>query len=254
MGIRDRAVPVDPRLRPTPDDGRRGATWLVLASDGPAARLGADAPGRRVRVLANPRRFRDVLLAERPSIVVCAQPPAGARELGLVVAERRRRAGLRAVLLAPPEAVSERLAALALGFDDALLTTTPVAELAGRLALLEAGARREPHTDTVVFVAPGLELDHAAHLRRRDGAVVHLRPKEFGLLAMLAGRPGLALSRRQLIDGVWGSGHQGGARTVDVHVRWLRSKIEPDPGHPVHLVTVWGVGYRLDAPSALTGS
>jgi DNA-binding response OmpR family regulator len=248
VSIPDPADPVDRRFRPNRDPERSGATWLVLASSGPAAALGAEAPDRRVLVLADPRHFRDLLLAERPGIVVCTQPPAGARELELVAAERRRRAGLRAVLLTPPEAVSERLAALALGFDDALLTTTPVTELAGRLALLEAGSRREPHTDAVVFVAPGLELDLAAHALRRDGLVVHLRPKEFGLLAMLAGRPGRALSRRQLIDGVWGSGHQGGARTVDVHVRWLRSKIEPDPGHPVHLVTVRGIGYRLDAP------
>ncbi len=165
-----------------------------------------------------------------------------------MAAERRRRADLRAVLLAPPAAVAERLAALALGFDDALVTTVAVAELAGRLALLEAGARSEPNVDTVVPVAPGVDLDLSGHMLRRDGDVVRLRPKEFGLLAMLASLPGRALSRRQLIDGVWGSGHQGGARTVDVHVRWLRSKIEPDPGHPVHLVTVRGVGYRLDAP------
>jgi DNA-binding response OmpR family regulator len=76
--------------------------------------------------------------------------------------------------------------------------------------------------------------------------VVHLRPKEFGLLAMLAGHPGRAWTRRQLMDRVWGPGHAGESRTVDVHVRWLRSKIEPDPAHPVRLVTVRGVGYRLD--------
>jgi DNA-binding response OmpR family regulator len=88
----------------------------------------------------------------------------------------------------------------------------------------------------------------AAHELRRGGAIVHLRPKEFGLLATLAAHPGRAYTRRELLDRVWGSGHGSGPRTVDVHVRWLRSKIEPDPEHPLHLVTVRGVGYRLDPP------
>ncbi len=81
---------------------------------------------------------------------------------------------------------------------------------------------------------------------RRSGTLVHLRPKEFQLLSVLASHPGRAYTRRQLLDQVWGTGHDGDPRTVDVHVRWLRSKIEPRPEAPVHLVTVRGVGYRLD--------
>ena len=62
----------------------------------------------------------------------------------------------------------------------------------------------------------------------------------------MGAHPGRAYTRRELLDRVWGLDHRAGARTVDVHVRWLRSKLEPDPEHPVHLVTVRGVGYRLD--------
>ena len=239
---------LDPRPRPADDGGRDRAAWLVLAAEGPATELAGHAPPGTVRILADPRRFRDILLAERPRVVVCAQPPAGAAEVDLVAAERRRRSGLRAVHLAPPDASDARLAALSLGFDDALLATTGAAELAGRLHLLEARARATPGGRSVLVVAPGLELDLAAHELRQDGEVIHLRPKEFGLLAMLAGHPGRAWTRRQLIDRVWGPGHAGESRTVDVHVRWLRSKIEPDPAHPVRLVTVRGVGYRLDGP------
>jgi two-component system response regulator RegX3 len=65
---------------------------------------------------------------------------------------------------------------------------------------------------------------------------------------MLAAHPGRAYTRRQILDRVWGADHDGDPRTVDVHVRWLRSKIETDPEHPIHLVTVRGVGYRLDPP------
>jgi DNA-binding response OmpR family regulator len=229
------------------------AAWLILALDGPAIEVPAHVGSPVVRVVADPRRFRDLLLAERPRIVVCAQPPADREALDIVAAERRRRTTMRAVHLAPPQSVAARLAALELGFDDALATTTPTAELVGRLAWLDARARARPGTQLLLPVADGLELDLAAHELRRDGAVVHLRPKEFGLLALLASHPGRAYTRRELLERVWGPGHEGGMRTVDVHVRWLRSKVEPDPEHPVHLITVRGVGYRLDTAPALTG-
>ena len=75
--------------------------------------------------------------------------------------------------------------------------------------------------------------------------MLHLRPKEFGLLALLAAHPGRAYTRVELLDRVWGS-PRGTGRTVDVHVRWLRSRIESDPEQSVTLVIVRGVGYRLD--------
>jgi DNA-binding response OmpR family regulator len=228
--------------------GRERVAWLVLATEGPALELPGLAPDTRVRVTDDPRRFRDVLLAERPRIVVCCEPPAGADDLAIVLAERRRRSRLRAVHLAPPDAATQRLAALAAGFDDALTTATSGSELAGRLGWLEARASAKPSANPTLAVAEGLELDMTAHELRRGETTVHLRPKEFGLLAILAAHPGRAYTRRELLDRVWGSGHGSGPRTVDVHVRWLRSKIEPDPEHPVHLVTVRGVGYRLDPP------
>jgi DNA-binding response OmpR family regulator len=122
-------------------------------------------------------------------------------------------------------------------------TVDPV-ELLGRIRLLDDRARARP--DGVMVVAVGVTVDMAAHAVRRDGALVHLRPKEFQLLAMLAAHPGRAYTRRQLLDRVWGPDHAGDPRTVDVHIRWLRSKIEVRPDRPAHLITVRGVGYRLD--------
>jgi two-component system response regulator RegX3 len=228
--------------------GQARTAWLVLATDGPAFELPGLVAGISVRVTADPRRFRDILLAERPRIVVACEPPAGDTDLEVVASERRRRSGLRALHLAPPEAVSSRIAALARGFDDALTTATTGRELAARLAWLEGRSRDRHATGTPLPIADGLELDPVAHALRRDGVAVHLRPKEYGLLAVLAAHPHRAYTRRELLERVWGHGHEGTGRTVDVHVRWLRSKIEPDPDQPVHLVTVRGVGYRLDPP------
>lgn len=248
------AIPSRPaRGNPRPPSAAAGsgqrAAWLVLASDGPATDVAIHAPATVVRVVDDPRRFRDLLLAERPRVVVCAQPPAGATDLELVVRERRHRPGLRAVHLSEPEAVVARLGALALGFDDAVTTAIPAAELAGRIGWLEHLVRGTRHSGTEVPVADGLVLDLAGRRLRRGTLSVHLRPKELGLLALLATHPGRAYTRSELLRRVWGRDGPDGVRTVDVHVRWLRSKIEGDPQRPVHLVTVRGVGYRLDPPS-----
>jgi DNA-binding response OmpR family regulator len=231
-----------------PVSGRERAAWLVLASGGPAVALPLLAATKAVRVTADPRRFRDVLLAERPRIVVVCQPPADNETMDLVTSERQRRSRLRALHLAPPEAVADRMAALARGFDDALTMATSGPELAARLAWLEDRARERPAQGARLPIADGLDLDTAAHELRRGGQTVHLRPKEYGLLALMASDPGRAYTRRELLERVWGHDRASGQRTVDVHVRWLRSKIEADPERPAHLVTVRGVGYRLDPP------
>jgi DNA-binding response OmpR family regulator len=238
-------VGLAPASRPT-ETGR--AAWLVLASGGTAADLPEAATSVLVRVTADPQRFRDILLAERPRIVVVCQPPASDEDVDLVASVRRHRSRLRALHLAPPGAVTDRIAALVRGFDDALTTATTTGELAARLAWLEARGRDRPAPGASLQVAPGMELDLVAHEVRRDGLAVHLRPKEFGLLALMASHPGRAYTRHELLERVWGKGHESGVRTVDVHVRWLRKKIETDPERPVHLVTVRGVGYRLDPP------
>ena len=221
------------------------AAWLVLAADGPAAMLAGAVRSVTVSVVADPARFRDLLVSQRPRLVVCSRPPASLGDLAAVANLRRRRPSLRAVLVTPPDAVDARLEALARGFDDALASSVPPNELAGRLALLDSRARDRRPAGSLRRFGDEFELDLAAHELRRRGEVLHLRPKEFGLLALLTSHPGRAYTRAEILDRVWG--RPGGAgRTVDVHVRWLRSKIETHPERPEMLVTVRGIGYRLD--------
>jgi DNA-binding response OmpR family regulator len=205
--------------------------WLVLASGGPAADLPALVARTTIRVTDDPRRFRDILLAERPRIVVVCQPPAGDADLEVVAAERRRRARLRVIHLAPPDAVADRLAALARGFDDALTTAMSVDELAARVAWLEGRARERPAAGTTLPIAEELELDLLAHELRKGDRSIHLRPKEFGLLALLASHPGRAYTRRELLERVWGHGHESSRRTVDVPRHGARRRLPPgSPG------------------------
>jgi DNA-binding response OmpR family regulator len=227
--------------------GRGGSNgWLALAADGPALELPDLAHGVHVDVVPDVASFVSLLEQARPRIAVLGTPPGGPAEVELVAHERHRRYGLRVVQVTAPEAVEIRLEALRLGFDEALPSSIEPGELAGRLALLDERARVRPGRS--LPVAAGCELDLLAHELRRNGRLVHLRPKEFDLLAVMASHPGRAYSRRQLLDRAWGQDHDGDPRTVDVHVRWLRSKIEVEPERPVHLVTVRGVGYRLDPP------
>ena len=223
---------------------QRRATWLVLATDGPALELQGLAPASvRVRAVSDPAEFARLLHDGRPRIAIVATPPADAGDIEMVARERRRRLTLRTIQLSAAEAAMSRIDALRLGFDEALAQSIEPHELAGRAGWLEEQARAR--ASGYVEIADGFELDLIAHELRRDGLAVHLRPKEFQLLAMLAAHPGRAFTRRQLLDRVWGLDQVGDPRTVDVHIRWLRAKVEREPEHPAHLVTVRGIGYRL---------
>ena len=90
-------------------------------------------------------------------------------------------------------------------------------------------------------------MDVDRHLVTVDGEVVKLPLKEFELLEYFLRNPGRVLTRGQLIDRVWGADYVGDTKTLDVHVKRLRAKIEPDPTNPVSLTTVRGLGYKLDA-------
>lgn len=224
--------------------GPAQSVWIAFANGGPVAELGGVSGAPAFQSTDDPIAFADLLRTSRPRIAILGTPPAGPDELDAALLERRRRPSLRIVVVSPSHAVEDRIGALRAGADEAHADTMDPIELVARLAILEE--RTRARHETVLPVTDDTELDLVAHEVRRAGAIVRLRPKEFQLLAMLAAHPGRAYNRRQLLDRVWGPRHAGDPRTVDVHVRWLRSKIEQQPDSPNHLVTVRGVGYRLD--------
>ena len=219
-------------------------TWLALCDGGPVAELASIVGAGTIHTTTDPLLFADLMRSMRPRVAIVSTPPADAVDIGLALDERRRRSTLRVVLISPSAAIAPRLDALRGGADEAHAETIDPMELSVRLTLLEE--RTRPRSAALLPISDDAELDLAAHEVRRSGRLIHLRPKEFQLLSVLASHPGRAYTRRQLLDRVWGAGHYGDPRTVDVHVRWLRSKIEPRPEAPIHLVTVRGVGYRLD--------
>jgi DNA-binding response OmpR family regulator len=160
-----------------------------------------------------------------------------------VCRQLRERGAVPVIMLTARDDEVDRVLGLELGADDYVTKPFSARELVARV---HAILRRADGPGPVggghpVHTVGAIEVDTARREVRIEGQAVALTTREFDLLAYLAANPGLALSRRQLLDGVWGDGWYGDERTVDVHVRQLRKKL----GDALSLATVWGVGYRL---------
>jgi DNA-binding response OmpR family regulator len=157
------------------------------------------------------------------------------------------------ILTARAEEV-DRVVGLEMGADDYITKPFSMRELVARVKAMLRRVRlnrEEAETDPNApqgeqFVFDELQVDLGRREVRRGQEVVHLKPKEYDLLVFLARNRGIALSRDLILERVWGWDFDGGTRTVDVHVRWLRSKIERDPANPTRVITVRGVGYRFE--------
>lgn len=170
---------------------------------------------------------------------------------GLEVCRRLRHESTVPILIltARTEEV-DKIVGLEVGADDYMTKPFSMRELVARVkAMLRrlAMVRQASLSDEAeeIIVVGQLEIDVARRRVRRCGQELHLKPKEFDLLAFLARHPGRVFTRSHLLERVWGYDYIGDPRTVDVHVRWLRQKIEPDPRNARLLETVRGVGYRF---------
>jgi DNA-binding response OmpR family regulator len=142
----------------------------------------------------------------------------------------------------------DRIAGLELGADDYVSKPFSLGELLARVRAIMRRTDRQPAGNREVLDAAGLHVDTGSRRAWRDGSEVALAQKEFDLLTCLIRNRGMALSRDVLLERVWGYDFAGDSRTVDVHIRWLREKIEPDPSRPIYIQTVRGVGYRFEIP------
>jgi DNA-binding response OmpR family regulator len=165
---------------------------------------------------------------------------------GLEVCRRvRAESDVPILMLTARSEEMDRVVGLEVGADDYLTKPFSMRELAARLgALLRRSGRRSGAAPTSITFG-AIQLDARGRTVRRHGQDVALKPKEFDLLCFLAANPDQVFTRRQLLERVWGYDFDGGSRTVDVHVRWLREKIEEEPALPRHIVTARGVGYKL---------
>ncbi len=224
-------------------------TTLALSPNPAGAWLGSSADG--VRATTDKSAFKQLLRAAGPCVVVVWVPPATADEIGDVAAARRVRRDLRAILIDRPADSGERVTALRSGFDEALDSRVDHAELASRIDLLNEEIRRQLAARRV-NLGGDVWLDRERRQLVVSDRPVHLRPREYALLEVLAREPGRTFSREDLLNAVGADPAHGDLRSVDVHITWLREKLEPAGDRGPVLQTVRGVGYRLETQPALT--
>jgi two-component system alkaline phosphatase synthesis response regulator PhoP len=221
---------------------------ILLVEDDPGLRLTLthrlDSEGYRVESAADGEAglaraagdvfdlvILDVMLPRRNGFDVC-------RDL------RRRGVATPVLMLTARGQVADRVVGLKLGADDYLAKPFEMAELLARVeARLREHSTGEASHPFYRFAA--IEVDLRRAEVSRDGAPVELSAKEFQLLRYFIAHRGATLSRNELLDQVWGYDAMPSTRTVDVHVAWLRRKLEPNPRHPQFILTMHGLGYKF---------
>lgn len=144
---------------------------------------------------------------------------------------------------------TDKIIGLGIGADDYMTKPFSIRELMARIAamLRRVKMMQQPAEDKDTLLKyHGIEIDTASHTVKIKGETADFNPKEFDLLKLFIKNKGLVLSREQILEKVWGYDYDGDTRTVDVHVRWLREKIEEDPQEPRLLLTVRGSGYKME--------
>ncbi|WNV75040.1 response regulator transcription factor [Geodermatophilus sp. DSM 44513] len=198
----------------------------VVAGTGPEALAEFDRGGADIVLL-------DLMLPGLPGTEVC-------RAL-------RSRSGVPIIMLTAKDAEVDKVVGLELGADDYVTKPYSARELVARIrAVLRRRGDVEAPAESALEAGP-VRMDVERHVVSVDGEPIALPLKEFDLLELLLRNAGRVLTRVQLIDRVWGSDYVGDTKTLDVHVKRLRAKIEPDPANPKYLVTVRGLGYKLEA-------
>jgi len=166
----------------------------------------------------------------------------------------RQEMNLPILMLTARDEEIDKVVGLEVGADDYMTKPFSMRELLARVKALlrrERLIREEMSAENGVggeqaMVFGDLRIDVSRREVTRHGENLHLKPREYELLAFLARHRGMVLSRDLILERVWGWDYDGGSRTVDVHVHWLREKIEPNPKNPTRIITVRGVGYRFE--------
>jgi DNA-binding response OmpR family regulator len=229
------------------------ARTILVVEDEPTLREtlaeALETDGFRTVTAADGREALDQFHAETPDLVLLdlMLPELSGIEVTRAI---RAESGVPIIMLTAKDAELDKVVGLELGADDYVTKPFSLRELTARIRALFRRSERPLDSGLTGTVDLGrVEADLAGHRLLREGRPVALKPKAFELLAFLLRHPGQVFTRDQLLHHVWGYDYAGETRTVDVHVHWLRSEIEDDPGEPAIIQTVRGVGYVLRRPA-----
>jgi two-component system response regulator RegX3 len=205
---------------------RREGFEVAVAATGPAALSEFDRSGADLVLL-------DLMLPGLSGTEVC-------RTL-------RQRSSVPVIMLTARDSEIDKVVGLELGADDYVTKPFSSRELVARIrAVLRRRGESAEESQSSALEAGPVRMDVERHVVSVNGGTVPMPLKEFDLLELLLRNAGRVLTRGQLIDRVWGTDYVGDTKTLDVHVKRLRAKIEPDPSNPRHLVTVRGLGYKFE--------
>ncbi len=180
---------------------------------------------------------------EKPNLIILdlMMPEMGGYEF---MRAYNREAANPVVILTAKLEENDKVLGLELGADDYVTKPFSPRELTARVRAVLRRAEKQASPQEILRVGI-IELDWAGRTTTVNGQAVVLTPSEFSLLATLMGTPGRVFSRLELLDRLQGTAYEGYERTIDVHIRNLRAKVEPDPANPVYIETVYGAGYRF---------
>lgn len=210
-------------------------------------RLNLKDQGYKVTIAADGRDGLDKARAKAPDLIVLDLMLPGLDGLSLMRALRQE-SDVPVLMLTARTAEIDKIIGLESGADDYLTKPFSLGELLARIRALLRRSERSGTRDTLA--SGGIRLDLVSLRASLDGQDMRLSPKEFSLLAELMRHERAVLSRDLLLTRVWGYEYTGDTRTVDVHIRWLREKIEGDPSDPQLIQTIRGIGYRFDGAAA----
>jgi two-component system response regulator RegX3 len=152
------------------------------------------------------------------------------------------------IMLTAKDSEIDKVVGLELGADDYVTKPYSSRELIARIkAVLRRGTNEDIAAENGILTAAGIRLDVGKHQVTVNGTLISLPLKEFELLEFLMRNSGRVLTRTQLIDRIWGGDYYGDTKTLDVHIKRLRSKVEADPANPVLIQTIRGLGYKLES-------
>jgi DNA-binding response OmpR family regulator len=157
----------------------------------------------------------------------------------------RKESEVPIILLTAKLEESDKVIGLELGADDYITKPFGMRELLARIHTVLRRAGQNPHPSSRLLIGD-IVLDRESHSVSVSDRLVHLTPSEFDLLALLMNAPGRVFTRLDLLEDLQGTSFEGVARTIDVHIRNLRTKIESDPANPRYIETIFGVGYRFN--------
>jgi DNA-binding response OmpR family regulator len=202
--------------------------------------------GYRVVTAANGREALFVARQERPDLILLdlMMPELGGFEF---ISAHSRDGDAPVIILTAKIEESDKVLGLELGADDYLTKPFSLRELTARIRAVLRRAEKSAAASSALLRVGELMLDRDSRLVAAGGNTVELTPSEFDLLATMMASPGRVFSRLDLLDKLQGDTYEGYERTIDVHIRNLRTKIEADPRNPRYVQTVYGIGYRLAA-------